>query len=283
VPPTRLRRRAALLGVALLLSAACSGPADPAAAPADAPPDPAAVRQARDTLGGPMVALADALLAAAAAVDQVRHATPRGVPVQEAAAALEQPLAAVRDAAVAADAAARPLAGEDRIGRAAGVVVDTAAVAVRAADEGVAEAAALTRLAGLDVALDAAVAEWDAPGSQAERRAALTAQAGTLADLAGQVAAEPAVPPACPALRDARARWVGLVAERTATLADLATSSSGGDYDEQRAAFAADLYGEDRLAADAADRPCWTGESALAAAAAGITAQVEALEALLQA
>ncbi len=188
----------------------------------------------------------------------------------------------MRDAAVAADAAARPLAGEDRIGRAAGVVVDAAAVAVRAADEGAAEAAALTRLAGVDVALDAAVAEWDAPGSQAQRRAALTGQADALAGLADQIAAEQAVPPACPAQRDARARWVGLVAERTATLADLATAGSGGDYDAQRAAFAADPYGEDRLAADAADRPCWTAESVLATAAGGITARVEALEALLQ-
>lgn len=278
-----LRRCAALLGAALVLTTACSGAAEPAGAGAEDAPDPAAVRRARDTLGQPMVALADTLLAAAAAVDQARHTAPRGAPVQQAAAALEQPLAAVRDAAIAADTAARPLAGQDRVGRAAAVVVDTAAVAVRAADEGSVQAAVLTRLAGFDVALDAAVAEWDAPGSQAERRTALAEQAEAVAALTAQAAAEPPVPEPCPALRDARVRWAGVVAERTETLAGLATSGQGGAYDEQRTAFAADPYGGDRLAADAADRPCWAEHSILATAAAGITAQVETLESLLQA
>lgn len=229
-----------------------------------------------------MVDLAEALLAAAAAVDAARHAAPRGTPASTAATDSARPMEQLRRAALDADAAARGVAQQGRIGRAAGLLRDAGAVALRGADAGAAETAALERLGGLDIAMDEATAGWDAPGSQSERRAALAALATELDGLAAAADAEQPVPEACPALRDHRGAWARLLAERTRTLEASATSATGAQYDQQRAAFAADPYGQDRLAADAADAECWAEHSVLAQAAAGIRDQVAALEALLQ-
>lgn len=229
-----------------------------------------------------MVALADALLAASAALDEARHALPRGEAVRAAARDVTVDLDGLRAAALSADAAARPLRGEGRVGRAAEVVTDAAEVAVRAADEAVAHAAALERLATLDVRMDAAVAEWDAPGSQADRRMVLADQATAMDALGTEAAAEPPVPEQCPGQRDSRVRWAAVVAERSRALAALATGQSGERYDELRRSFGDAPYGEDRQTLDAADRGCWAEHSVLAAAAAGIHQQVETLESLLQ-
>lgn len=249
---------------------------------------------AREALGGPTVALADALLATAAAADAARHATPRGAQTAEAAAELAGALPALRDAALAADAAARPLLAPDgapggaaggasgRIGRAAGVVTGAAAAGLRAAEDGAAQAASLERLSGFDEQLAAAVSAWEQPGSQSVLRAALGELADDLDALAAQAAAEPAVPEGCPALRDARVRRATLVAERTRELAAAANSAGGERFDAERIAFSADPYGEDPLAGDAADRDCWGEGSVLAQAAAGIRGEVETLESLLQ-
>jgi len=246
-------------------------------------PDDGEVQTARAALGEPVVALADALLVAAAEVDAVRHEVPRGAPARAAASALPERFEALRAAALDADEAGRGLgADEGRVGRAAALVTEAAAIALRAADAGAAQAAASERLAGIDERMDQAVAAWDAPGSQSGRRAALGEQAAALDALAADAAAEQPVPEGCPAQRDARVRWAGLLAERTRTLQSLATGETGDRYDAERAAFRADPFGEDRRAVDAADRPCWEQESVLARAAAGIRAEVEALEALLR-
>jgi hypothetical protein len=273
-----VRRLLVSCSLLLLTLSGCSGESG------TAPPDPAPgqVQAARDALGGPAVALADALLAAAAVVDRARHDTQRGAETSAAAGMAVGPLDALREAAIAADAAARPLAGEDRIGRAADVVIEAAEVGVRAADEGAAQAAALVRLSAFDQRMSDAVATWDAPGSQSDRRTALGSLAAELDALAAEAAAEPAVPEACPALRDARARWAQRLAAGTRELAASATSAGGTEYDQLIATYAADPFGEDRLAADAADRDCWGRESVLARAAAGIRTQVETLESFLQ-
>lgn len=237
---------------------------------------------ARTRLANPMVALADALLASSDALDQARHALPRGEEVRAAALDLTVDLGALRAAALSADAAARPLEGEGRVGRAAEIVTDAAEVGVRAADEALAHAAALERLASLDVRMDGAVAEWDAPGSQAERRAVLGEQATAMDTLRAEAEVEPAVPEQCPAQRDSRVRWAGVVAGRSRELAALATGQSGEAYDQLRLSFRGAPFGEDRQALDAADRGCWAENSTLAQAAAGIREQVETLESLLQ-
>lgn len=267
-----------------LLLAGCAGAEPPEAAVTEAEPEPdmEAVRAAREALGQPMVALADALLTATAAVDQARHEAPRGDEAVAAAAGLGEPLDALRQAAVAADASARALEGEDRIDRAADLVVTLAAAGVRAADAGAAQAAALRRLGEFDARMDDAVRSWETPGSQSERRAALGQLAVELEALAGQTAAEQPVPAGCPELRDARERWARLLAERSRALQEVARGATGEVYDARLAEFTAEPYGEDRLAADAATRPCWAEQSELARTAASVTTEVQALEALLQ-
>lgn len=256
---------------------AAPGTVEPSAAGGDA-----AVDAARAALGEPVVTLADAVLAAAAEVDAARHETPRGAAAGDGAAALPGRLEVLRTAALAADDAARDLPAEGRVGRAAGLVSEVSAVALRAADDGAAQAAALERLSAFDVRMDQAVAAWDAPGSQSRRREALAELAQQLDALAAEAAAEQPVPDGCPGPRDARVRWATLLAERSRALGALATGATGDRYDAERAAFGATPFGEDRLAVDAADRPCWEERSVLAAAAAGIRGEVETLEALLR-
>jgi hypothetical protein len=264
---------------------ACSGPGGATATPSsseDAEEADGQIAAARTALGEPMVALADALLASSTTLDEARHALPRGEAVRAAARDLTVGLDALREVALAADRAGRELEGEGRIARAADVVTDAAEVAVRAADEAVAHAAALERLATFDVRMDAAVAEWNAPGSQGDRRAVLGEQANAMDALRAEAAAEPPVPEPCPAQRDSRVRWAGVVAERSRSLAALATGQSGEDYDALRRSFGDAPFEEDRQALDAADRGCWAEHSTLTAAAAGIRNQVETLESLLQ-
>lgn len=250
---------------------------------ATAAPGASAVADARQTLGAPMIALAESLLALRATVDTVRHQSPRGTQVMAAVSAVEPLIVEVESATAGADAAAREMGlTEDRPGRAATVVADTAQVAARASADARAELAALSALARLDVEMDGIAAGWDAPGSQSARRAALAALGARADALAERARLEPALPAECPALRDHRVGWARLLAERSRALGSLATGSSGEQYDAQLAAFAALPYGEDRLVADAADRPCWQRSSSLARAAAGVRAQVAALESLLR-
>lgn len=285
-PRRRRSFRLAVSGCCALALAACTAGDGPAATDqytVAEEPDAAAVTAAREALGAPTVTLADALLTTAAAADAARHTTPRGAETGAAATALGEALPALRDAALAADAAARPLTdGPDRIRRAAELVSGAAAAGLRAADDGAAQAAAVQRLSEFDTRLADAVGAWDQPGSQSARRTALTALAGELEALAAEATAEPAVPEGCPAPRDARVRRATLLAERTRSLAATANSAGGERYDAERAAFAADPYGEDPLAVDAADRDCWGEQSVLAQAAAGVRGEVETLESLLQ-
>lgn len=274
----------ACIALLMLSAAACTAGSQTAPDPMPSAAPPASkVTAARAALGDPMVALAESLLQLSDAVDTVRHETPRGGELVANVDAVLPLVTALETATANADRAARDMGlTDDRVGRAATVVADTAEVAARAGADASAELAALRQLAELDVAMEAVVATWDAPGSQSARRSAL-AEAGAQADaLAEQARAEPALPADCPALRDHRVTWAGTVAERSRALSALATGSSGAEHDAQLATFDAEPYGEDRLAADAADRPCWRQSSVLAQSADGVRGQVAALESLLR-
>ncbi len=93
----------------------------------------------------------------------------------------------------------------------------------------------LVTVAALDVRADAAVAA--VPGDPA-----------ALDAVARDAAATTAVPARCPDLLAARVRWAKHAAARL----------RAGDLDR------GNLYGEDRLAADAADRFCWGVNSQVA-------------------
>jgi hypothetical protein len=272
----------ALVGVLLVVGCAAAADAPVSSSPSPSP-SLALVREARAALGPPTADLAESLLTVAEQLDTVRHEVPRGETMRAAVDEVRAEVASLRAAADAAAAAAAPLRdAQSRAVRDAAVLVaeraDSTRAAARAAE---AELGALAALAEVDVALDGAVAAFDVPGSQSERRAALTEQTKTLAALAARAAALAPVPAECGALRDSRIRWAALLRERAQKLAASATGASGQLYDAYREAFAADPYGQDRLALDASDRACWQEHSLVAQAAAGVRADVERLEALL--
>jgi hypothetical protein len=222
-------------------------------------------------------------------LDQARHEAPRGAPMAQAlgdvAAAVDRAWRAVAatDPAVRTPDAdpGRAASGDHPVARAEAVVAGAVARALEGLAGAEEELAALHRLVQADQAMDAVVADWDAAGSQAERRASLSARAVELDRLGADLAAAPAVPPACPALRDHRVVWASLVASRTRELAATATATTGNTYDRLRAAYRAAPYDGDRLALDAGDRGCWETASAVTAAASDVRAAVDGLEAAL--
>jgi hypothetical protein len=284
------RLAAGALLALLLVGAGCA--AQPAAQPPPtADPALAVIREARAALGMPSVALAEALLSLSAGVDDLRHEVPRGVGVQDAAPRVEALVAEVRSAADAAEASITAVAPSDvdasePAGRAE---VDAAVEAVSAlvgqaraaADAAEAELPPLLALADLDVRMDAAVEAWGEPGSQSQRRAALAELAEHLDALAIEAAQVEAVPAGCRQPVDARPRWAALLAERSRRLGELATSAGGDEYGELLSAFEREPYGEDRRAADAAARRCWSEASPVAAAAVAAPGHVDDLEAAL--
>ena len=86
-------------------------------------------------------------------------------------------------------------------------------------------------------------------------------------------------------MRDNRVRWATVVQTRSQTLADLVSGVGGAmaaEYDATRDAFRALPYGEDRLAADAADRGCWLDNSPVADAVERARAAIVQLRALFK-
>jgi hypothetical protein len=283
-PP--VRPLLAVMLTAVLLLGACDGRAPTPAPTPTAPPatDTTAIASARAALGAPAVQLAQAIIALSAELDAARHDLPRGPPMLAALTTLDPLIAAVRDGA---DAAERAASATAEIDGAPGVTAARAAVDALVADATAAAVAAeqerdaLVPLAELDGAMDAGVARWDAPGSQSQRRedlAVLTDELGAQAQAAQGLVA---VPAQCPGMWERRPGWSLLLAERSQRLGDLATGAGGAEYDELRAAFDRDPYGEDRRAADAQDRSCWLEQSAVALAAAAAPGHVEDLETAL--
>ncbi|MGH8901542.1 MAG: hypothetical protein ACRDYA_07635 [Egibacteraceae bacterium] len=247
-------------------------------------PDPAAVAVARSTLRAPAIALGEALLRTQRSMDKIRHEVPRGQAMKDALGAVPGELATLRSSADQLDALADTLdEGHPVVGQAAQTVRDLVGLARTVAAAAESEANAYSRLAELDAALDEIVVGWDEGGSQRERRSALRASAKQATTLAERAAAEPPMPGACPALRNNRARWGGLVGERSGKLAELATSTGGTAYDEFRDRYRPQPYEGDRIATDAADRTCWVAHSAVAAAETKARAAIAQLGDLLNA
>jgi hypothetical protein len=290
--PARRSVLAGALALLVLVLAACGGGAP--AEDQDATGSAAAtedVRAARAALGPPAVALAEAVIGLRDLLDRARHEVERGAPMAAELEAVPGQVTAVRAAADDAEAAlgevvasARPAgadaedAGAAPVGAALDAVTAAVAEARSAADAAEDEHAALLALAELDRRLEAAAAAWEEPGSQSERRVTLGALADDLDAIAGEAAALPVAPAACPALPEQRERWAELLAEHSRRLQERATSGGGAEYDELRRAFGRDPFGEDRRAADAADRDCWRAASPVAEAAQRAPENVEALE-----
>lgn len=237
---------------------------------------PEAVVEAESTLRAPAIALGEALVRTQRTMDQIRHEVPRGQPMKEALAAVPDQLATLRDAAQQLDALAGTLdARHPVVGEAVQAVNDLTGLARAVAAATESEANKYARLADLDIAMDGIVAVWDEGGSQRERRSALQASAKQAATLVARAAAEPPTPDACSVLRDNRTRWSKLLSERSTKLAGFATSAGGATYDEFRDRYRPQPYGaQDRIAADAADRPCWVANSTVATAEAKARAAI---------
>lgn len=241
------------------------------------------IRAAREALGAPLGDLAAATLAVAAELEAVRHDLPRGGAMAAGVREARSDLPSLRARAEQATAAAAAVTGADapRVRGATRALRSAARRARLAVDAAERELAFLERVAELDTRMDDALEVFDSRGAQSERRAALAAHAQALADLAAKSAAVEPVPAACPALRDHRIRWAALLRERARNLAALANSDSGALYDAFRDAFEQQPYGEDRLAADAGDRPCWQRASVVARAGVRVREDVARIEALL--
>jgi hypothetical protein len=241
--------------------------------------DPALAR-AREALAAPATALAEDLLDLARRVDFARHDVPRGTAM---ASALEE-LRAVVDAAQA-DARALTAAvddlGADAPRGVPAAVDQLVGLAEALATAARADADALGGVTDLDRRMDDLVAAWRARGSRSEAGPRLRERAAEAEAVAAAAGALPDTPPGCPQLRDNRLRWAGVVATRTAALAELAEAADGPGFDAALARFDAAPYGEDRAAADAESRPCWAAATPYAAAPAAVDAAVAALQAAL--
>lgn len=203
----------------------------------------------RARLGPPMVELARSLDRAVDMADSARYRVERGEPMREALALLRGTLDELRSRAGELAHAAIGLT-EPQAAAIARQSVDLVLGAADATDE---EIAALTPLVDADTLMDEVVATW--PGQPGQ------ALAGRLDPLPEALGAAKPVPEACRVLWDNRVRWAGLVAERTRRLA-----VAPAEHD----AFSSQPFGEDRRAADTADRGCWQDHAALPRAKADL-------------
>jgi hypothetical protein len=247
--------------------------------------DPAAIDAARSTVRSPAITLGEALMRIQRTMDSTRHKVPRGRPMKDALATIPAELATLRTTADRLDVLAGNLDARHPVaGQAVQTVHELTALARAVAAVAEREADAYGRLADLDVAMDRIVLGWDEAGTQRERRSALWISGKQAAALAARAASEPPMPGACPMLRDNRARWGRLISKRSAELAGFATSTGGTAYDQVRDRYRPQPYGvADRTAADAADRPCWAANSAVATAEAKARAAIARLADLLNA
>ncbi|MBA2730496.1 MAG: hypothetical protein H0U48_07070 [Euzebyaceae bacterium] len=140
------------------------------------------VVQARDALGEPVVALAEAVLRVADDLDTIRHSTPRG---REMRRALDAVPPDVDDLRRAADAV-RASADEAPDSETAALVLQAADAGEEAARVARAELRFLREVAEVDSELAAATATWDKAGSQSERRARLAEVAAQATSAGGE-------------------------------------------------------------------------------------------------
>lgn len=279
------RTRAAVLALLVLMASGCAGgglrePGDPRLRAAVAH----RLEAARGPLGESMVALNAVAGETVDQLDDLRHRTARGAAVRTGAGALAGTIARLRS--VAATASERAEAWDravepEPVRRAAAELATAAGEAEALAAAAEREAAFVEALAEADLAMDAAVGAWTADPETLE------AIGRELDALSTRVSGMAALPPECPAPLEHRARWSALLASRTRALASKAGSAAsvgeaGSDsFDELRASFRRDPYGEDRRERDAADRDCWRAASAVVELRGTLRARARALDELL--
>ena len=213
----------------------------------------------RARLAAPMVALAESVERVEGMADSARYRVERGEPMREALALLRGSLDEVRAHAGELAHAAVGL----RDPQAAAIARQTVDLALQAADRADEEIAVLAPLVDADTLMDRLVATWAGAADDA-----LVAQVAALPPALG---AAPALPEPCRTLWDNRARWAALVADRSRRLAGTPEARDG---------FLANPFGEDRRAADSAERPCWRAHGALPRALADLRPLVERLSEL---
>lgn len=274
-----------LVPALLVLSAACSLPADPPPQIVVTPvPGNEEVRSARDLLGEPVVALLRAAAAAHVAIDSARHVAPRGdaqvhalVDADAALAELERARTALADALASLPAmpANAPASRGEAVARAAAAGELMVTESARMIEVVRRTAAPLRDLLALDDRMDAVVTAWDAAGSRSERAAALEALLPQALALEPDARRIDLWPPGCTTLRVNRLAWAELLAARTAALREAAAEGLGETYDTLRARYRLAPYGEDRAVADSQDRACWERTAGLSDALAVLQEQAE--------
>lgn len=265
----------ALSALGLTLVACTAAPPQPP--PATPDPTAAAVVAAREALGEPLVALAEAAQVLATDLETIRHDLPRGRPMRDGFPGAEQDISVLRRAADIARVAAR----EAPHAEASALVADAADAADAAARSAGNMLEHLDDVAAVDIRLAAAAAVWDEPGSQTERRAQLTALLADLDRIGRRVDALRPVPRGCSGLVSNRVTWLDTVRRRTERLAEHATSAGGERYDELRDAYRRQPLGEDPVAADAGDRACFQQRARAVQVAVALRAAVQRLQQLL--
>lgn len=265
-----MRRALAAITAVTLLLAGCTPSGDPAPA-TEAATD--AVLASRDALGEPMLQLAQAAIALADGIAAARHELPRGPQVQRQVGRL----AGLRDDVRDASTAAMDAAAEAPVRSAAAIVETAAAQAQQAAAAAGPEIAYLRRLVAIDLALLAAAAEWDRPGSQSEIRARLDALADKVGRLRAPLRSAKPAPAACGVMQRNRTQWIATVRERTLELQAQANSAGGATFDRLRSSYRALPFAQEPRTADRADRACWQERSPVAKAAAATRAAVDRL------
>ena len=279
-----------LLVALAVLTSACLPEAPAAPEPTlTAVPGVAEIRLARQMLGPPTVEMARAVVALVAALDRVRHDTPRGeghpaaidelagfaATVEQASEALDAALAALplapADAPATADALERvTVIGAEMI--AAGQQV----LAVRQPVED-----GLRAAAALDLRMDAVVEAWAFRATRPEIEAHLGEVLPEAEALVEEALRLPVWPTSCTTMRANRVRWAELLSARTAELRELVAAREGAAYDDARDRYRLAPYAEDRAIADSVDRACWDEHAGVAAAVRDVEAAVEDVEAAL--
>ena len=230
--------RASLTSLVLVV-VACSGPTGtPDSTSASARIQ--AIRQAREAVEAPAVALGTSALTLAERVERLGAITANEL--EAALASVEEAAGELRDSADAAADVDFDRSTADTA-EAAAALQTAAARSEEAAVAGDTFAAVLRDASGVDERLGELVAGWEERGSRRE----LTEHFAELAEEADRLAdelEEEAVDQACSAVLELRARAARNVAAGSRELRELVATYRGNEYDVRQPELLADPYGE---------------------------------------
>ncbi|HEX9890011.1 MAG TPA: hypothetical protein VGA69_11070 [Nitriliruptorales bacterium] len=260
----------------LVLSACTDGPIVPGAAPAST--RIAEVRELRDALAEPAVALGRAGTRLAAAVRALRTAPAEDPEVRPAAVAgaRSQSLAALERALSSAQRLPIDGTGPD-----ATATRDAWAEVVAAADElrsaADSELELIGRLAAVDAELEELILVWDEPGSRQQQLDAFGEAADRAEVLATELSAELQAH-ACTDDVQRRVDAATFVASATRELRQHVAAHRGDAFDRRRAELAQDPFGLGAPLTSAGDGDCWEEHAPTAIAVTRLTASLDAVE-----